>query len=691
MQGDAKQLLRFMDGADKRFIIPVYQRNYDWKLDNCRQLYDDLIRVIRQNRRSHFFGSLVSSLCEEASSGDYLIIDGQQRLTTVSLFLLAIVKLLENGEIESTDTVLKDRIKETYLIDKYQPQERKVRLKPVKHDSNAFEKLLFGEEEDYIESSNVTQNYRYFYNRIKDKQELTAAELFEAVKRLEVIDIFLHPGDNAQLIFESLNSTGLGLEEGDKIRNFILMGLDPIKQEQYYENYWNKIEVNTDYNTTAFVRDYLTFKQGKIPSLKVIYQVFKEYVNDGEDNVESILKDLLIYSQIYQKIIHATTQNKGIDEVLVRLNLLDMGVTYPFLLALFKYKVDTNLTDSDTKNVLECIESFIFRRFVCGIPTNALNKIFSTLHKDVFRLKKENDHYVEVLKYVLLSKTGSGSFPADEEFSEMLSTKNMYRISSKYKQYLFDRFENEDNVERVNIVSMMENGDLTVEHIMPQTLTPQWKNDLGSDFSPIHDTWLHTLANLTLTGYNPKYSNKSFLEKRNMEKGFIDSGLRINRYIANCDKWTLYELEARNESLALQALKLWKYPQSVFAPPIRETEEYSLADDFIFTGYSIKEYTLLDGVYQADTWVEMLVDVVKKIYELYPAEITKIAEEPDTVDIAIQGGDGYVWIANRVYLYTATSTMSKIRTLTKIFEECGIDKDYLSFKVFLWTTVPDRE
>lgn len=188
-----------------------------------------------------------------------------------------------------------------------------------------------------------------------------------------------------------------------------------------------------------------------------------------------------------------------------------MGVTYPFLLALFKQKVDANLSEPDTKIILECIESFIFRRFICGIPTKALNKIFSILHKDILRLKKENDSYVEILKYVLLSKTGSGSFPADEEFSEMLSTKNMYRITFKYKQYLFDRLENEDNVERVNIMFMMENGDLMVEHIIPQTITSQWKIDLGSNYSHIYEIWLHTLANLTLTGYNPKYSNKNFL------------------------------------------------------------------------------------------------------------------------------------------------------------------------------------
>lgn len=682
MRGEAKALLQFMDGADKRFIIPVYQRNYDWKIENCKQLYDDLVRVVSLNRKSHFFGSIVSSLCEDASSSDFLIIDGQQRITTISLLLLAIVKLLDNNEIESTDPILCMRIKETYLIDKYQPQERKVRLKPVKHDNNAFEKLLFDTEEDFIESSNVTQNYKYFYNRIKDKQELSATELFDAIKKLEIIEIFLHKEDNPQLIFESLNSTGLGLEEGDKIRNYILMGLEPSMQEEYYDKYWNKIEVNTDYKVSEFVRDYLTLKQGKIPSFKIIYFSFKEYVNDNVDNLESILQELLIYSQIYKKIVHAKTSNPSIDSVLDRLNLLDMSVTYPFLLALFKHKAEGNLSDKEITDILECIESFIFRRFICGIPTNALNKIFSTLHREILRLKRENDSYNEVLKYALLSKTGSGSFPADEEFIETFSTKNMYRIYPKYKQYLFDRLENEDNVERVNIITMIENGDLTVEHIMPQSLTTQWKSELGADAEQIHEIWLHTLANLTLTGYNAKYSNKSFIEKRDMNKGFIHSGLRINRNIGHCQKWTLDEIKHRKDLLNEQALKLWKYPNSTFTPPIKESEEYTLADDFIFTGYTIKSYTF-DEVVLANTWVEMLVDVIKKIYELHPAQITRLAEQPTTIDLTTQGGESYVWIANNVYLYVATSTMSKIRTLTRVFDECGIDKETLGFEIYM--------
>lgn len=684
MKGDAKPLLQFMDGADKRFIIPVYQRNYDWKIEHCRQLYDDLVRVIKQDRKSHFFGSIVSSLCDGASSSDYLIIDGQQRITTISLLFLALVKLLEQNAIESSDPILCMRIKETYLIDKYQPNERKVRLKPVKHDSRAFEKLLFEDESEYIQASNVTQNFIYFYNRIKDRQELSPTELYEAIKRLCIIDIFLHQDDNPQLIFESLNSTGLGLEEGDKIRNFVLMGLEVSKQEIYYEKYWNKIEINTDYDVSSFVRDYLTLKLGKITSFKYIYSSFKTYINDSNLAIEDVLVDLLAHAQNYNKILHASTQIKKVDTVLARLNHLEMRVTFPFLLALFKHKEEVTLADDELKEILECIESFIFRRFVCGIPTNALNKIFSTLHKDVIRLQGDNDSYLEVLKYVLLSKKSSGAFPTNEEFVELFSTRNMYRINPKNREYLFDRLENEDNVERVNIINMLEDGTLTVEHIMPQTLNTQWKNDLGEDALQIHETWLHTIANLTLTGYNSKYSNRSFSEKRSIEKGFIESGLRLNKYVASCERWTLSEIKNRRDILNKKALELWSYPQTNFTPPVKEREVYTLDDDFIFTGYSISSYSFLDTLYPVTAWVEMFIDVVRKIYELYPAKIHAMTERSEFIEFSKTPDEKTVRIANNVYLYTASSTMFKIRSLHRILEDCEIDKDSLAFEIYMY-------
>lgn len=259
MKGSETILIAFMQGSDKRFVIPVYQRNYDWKTENCKQLFDDLKKVIKMQRKSHFFGSIVSVYNPDGENMEFQIIDGQQRLTTISLLLLAMYNLMKNGIMVPEQSNLADKIFRTYLIDEWQDDDTRIKLKPVKNDQTAFGKL-FDVESEHIKDSNVTINYRYFYDRIQ-RQELTMDELFEAIRRLEIINITLNQDDNPQLIFESLNSTGVALSEGDKIRNFILMGLPTKQQNHFYEKYWNKIEVCTGYEVSAFIRDYLSVKQ----------------------------------------------------------------------------------------------------------------------------------------------------------------------------------------------------------------------------------------------------------------------------------------------------------------------------------------------------------------------------------------------------------------------------------------------
>lgn len=266
-----------MDGSKKRFIIPVYQRNYDWKTENCKQLYDDLVKVVKNRRNNHFFGSLVSVYESSGRNTEFLVIDGQQRLTTVSLLLLAMYNLISKGLVVVEEKTLANQIYEDFLVDKYQPEETRIKLKPVKNDREAFDKL-FNSEDEYIRDSNLTTNYNYFYDRIK-KQEVTVDELFDAICKLEIINITLSNDDNPQLIFESLNSTGLDLSEGDKIRNFILMGLPANVQNEYYEKYWNKIEICTKYDVSSFIRDYLSIKQQAIPSQKKCILILKNLLN----------------------------------------------------------------------------------------------------------------------------------------------------------------------------------------------------------------------------------------------------------------------------------------------------------------------------------------------------------------------------------------------------------------------------
>lgn len=683
MTGNAKPLIQFLEGTDKRFIIPVYQRNYDWKQENCKQLYNDLIKVIKDDRNSHFFGSIVSSQYEGHGSFELLIIDGQQRITTISLLLLAVINLAKEGLFKFNDSNLFDKIWEIYLIDKY-AKENKVRLKHVKHDSEAFEKLLFETREDYDDSSNITQNYNYFHYRIKECQELTLDEIYLAITKLIIIDIFLGKDDNAQMIFESLNSTGLELEEGDKIRNFVLMSLEPKTQEDFYKKYWHKIEKNTNYAVSDFVRDYLTIQKNRISSFKNIYHDFKEYVETKGVGIEDILKDLLDYSVIYKSITTNTFDNDGINRVLMRINQMEMSVTYPFLLSLMYYSKNKLLDENEIKNILEVIEIYLFRRFITGIPTNALNKIFMTLHKDTLKFKKEEDSYLEVLKYILLSKTGSGQFPNDEEFIRLFSIKNLYHIVPKNREYLFERLEAGNNLESSNIIDKMRDGLYTVEHIMPQALTPQWKKELGENAEEIHQNWLHRIANLTITAYNSKYSNRSFLEKRNLsDEGFKESGIRLNQYLSTFDKWDEEELTKRQDYLNSKALKIWPFPLSTFQPEEIPADIHSLDEDFDFTGYNIREYSFEGITERVESWRDMLSSVVKLIYIKNSAIINRLADKSDFLHLVRKPSKSYIQIAESIFLYKNNATMSKIGVLKKIFDECNIDKDSLLFEIFL--------
>lgn len=689
MKGEAKPLLKFLDGSDNRFIIPVYQRNYDWKEVQCKQLYDDLVKLVQSKKESHFFGSIVSTNAKSGGKADFLIIDGQQRITTISVLFVAIVNLFKEKKIVVEDPVLCEKIEKKFLIDEYRKEDRKLRLKPIKDNCTAFDNLLKNVKTDFIEKSNITQNYYYFYNRIQ-KKELSIEQLYSAIEKLVIIDIFLHDDDDPQLIFESLNSTGLELTEADKIRNYILMGLNADKQEEYYDKYWNRIETNTNYEVSSFIRNYLTLKERRIPSIRQVYFVFKEYVQrkgftPSEPAFESELQDILRYSEFYKRIVFAKqSKHNKIETILSRLAHIEMTVVYPFLLAILAHLQDGRLSDTEVESILTFVESFVFRRLICNVPTNALNKIFCTLDNEILKLKN-GDNYVEVFTYLLLNKKGSSVFPDNEDFITSLKTRDIYRMNKKNKEYLFDRLENKDTVERVNVIGLMDEGTLTIEHIMPQKLTPQWKNDLGDEHNRIYAERINTLSNLTLTGYNSKYKNKQFIIKRDTEKGFRDSNLQLNNFVAAQNCWTENEMAAREQELCKLALKLWSFPSSSYAKPQEEADYYTLEDDISFTGRDLIGYTLYEeDEKEVSSWVDMFVEVAKRIYVEYPGILRILGTDQSFGDIKVSETElNNEWskIDSSVYIYKANSTTSKIRILTRIFDECGIDKNELEFKL----------
>ena len=683
MKGSELRLIEYMEGSKKRFIIPVYQRNYDWKIENCKQLYDDLIQVIKNNSKTHFFGSIVSVYEPSGRNTEFLIIDGQQRLTTMSLLFLAMYNLLEEKIIISEDESLKDQIYEDFLVDKYQPQEKRMKLKPIKNDQKAFSKL-FNSKDDYIKDSNLTINYSYFYERIQ-KQEITIDELFDAICRLEIINITLNNEDNPQLIFESLNSTGLDLSEGDKIRNYILMGLPKQKQDEYYEKYWNCIEKCTKYDVSYFIRDYLSVKQLVIPSQKKVYINFKKYVEDSSLKIIEILEDLLSYAKRYNILLCGKTSSKELNSCINRLNRLETTVTRPFFLEVLRLYDENQINLNEVAEAFSITESYLFRRTICDLPTNALNKIFLLLNREIMRYDGTDSNYIEKLKFALLSKKDRARFPNDDDFSLMFTEKPIYQMNSKNKIYILERLENFGTLEDKDIYRHYDEGEYSIEHIMPQHLTPAWIKELGDSYEEIHDTWLHRIANLTLTAYNSKYSNSTFVEKKTMKNGFEDSGIRLNTYVSKKDKWTLAELRDRNDYLLKRALDIWAFPSTNYKPQEKQLDSYTLDDEASFlSGRQIAKFVYKGTEQPVVSWVEMYTKVLRALYLEDKTIITKIAlSTDDELSIHFSTNKRIFKkcdeIGDNVYVQTNTNTQSKLSVLNRLYKLYGMDPTDLVF------------
>lgn len=370
--------------------------------------------------------------------------------------------------------------------------------------------------------------------------------------------------------------------------------------------------------------------------------------------------------------------------VLVRLSQLEFTVIFPVVLAILKRWNEKNLTDQEVTELLRVTEIFLFRRLIVGLATNALSKIFATLDKDVTKKAQSSQlaSYAEIYKYVLLNKEESSRFPNDEEFEQALFSRNIYAMSSKNKAYLFSFLENEESKEQINVIERIKDGTYTIEHIMPQTLSPVWQKELGEKSQQIHEQWLHTLSNLTLTGYNSKYSNRPFKDKLDVENGFKDSNLRLNQYVRECLKWTEDELVERQSRLSNKSLKLWYYPTTSYAPPVEETNEYLLEDDFDFTGYTLVSYTLYDVESKVQSWKEMQIDVVKYLLEQHTTKIMSLCADQKFYDLSLlEKTNNFTEINRSVFLYTNCSTRTKINILKKIFEQCNVEQSELSFLI----------
>ncbi len=558
MDASTKNLLDFLGNNQQQLTIPLYQRKYSWTERECNQLFEDILKVAKSEEKNHFIGSIVYMKQKAHMAGsfnDLMVIDGQQRITTISLLISALSDYLFSNLNEN---VISHNDLINFLINDDESGELRYKLILTEDDKNAFIKIvdnLTTEEKipyDDYDSIRVIENYDFFKKKINEENvEL----IYSGLSKLQIIDVGLEYGkDNPQLIFESLNSTGLELSQSDLIRNYILMGLEPEEQEKLYTIYWHKIEKLFEEADSwvfdRFIRDYLIVKTDKQIYKKNIYIDFKKF-SKGFDQVEPLVRDIFKFSSYFSCIAFGKEKKPKLREALDSLNSMGYDVTYPFLLHLYKDFDVGSLSEEEFVEIIRYTESYLLRRLICGIPPASHNQTFAKMYNE---LDKEN--YSESYQAVLVLKENYRRMPNDKEFLRNFAERDIYSL--KNKMYIFDKFENWSSKEPHPIDSY------SIEHIMPKNpnLSDKWKEDLGNNYKEIQKTYLHIIGNLTLTGYNPELSDKSFIEKRDMVPGgFKDSPFRINRSLHNLEKWDEEEIKKRRDWFVNRALKIWEYPQ----------------------------------------------------------------------------------------------------------------------------------
>ncbi|WQX80373.1 DUF262 and DUF1524 domain-containing protein [Helicobacter pylori] len=557
MKAREATLLRFFEeNQNNQFVIPIYQRLYSWKKEQCEQLWDDIIKIGGNDKMNgHFIGSILYVLDGNTHSSPLLIIDGQQRLTTITLLFIALRNYL-NDEDEFLEKFSRQKIQNRYLINSDEKGDKKFKLILSEPDRDTLLSLIDKDRRKPSEPSvKIVENFKLFEKWINENTDKLET-IFKGLDKLMIVWIALDKGkDDPQLIFESMNSKGIELTQTDLIRNYIVMETEVGKQEDFYNQYWRAMEEDFKQNETLFnrfVRHYLTIKTGKIPKEKRVYEDFKDYQQKEGIEIEDLLKDLQKYCGYFCRIVFKKEAdkdlNKDLNKALSFLVDLEMDVVYPLLLELYSDYSDGVLSNQDFTPIIALIESYICRRAVCGLGTNSLNKVFPFVTKHI-----QKDDYFKSLKAYFVYLTEKQRFPNNDEFKEHFITIDFYHFQKK--EYFFERLENFDTKEPVNT------KECTIEHIMPQTLTEEWERDLGGNFQAIHEKYLHTIGNLTLTGYNEKYSNNSFQEKRDMENGFKQSPLKLNQSLKDLEVFGEKEIEKRANDLADFALKIWTYPK----------------------------------------------------------------------------------------------------------------------------------
>ena len=613
MKSEAVNLLRFLQ-IPKQCLIPIYQRTYSWTEEQCNLLWEDIVRIGTDEKiPNHFVGSFVYVQDKSqvlSAAPECMVIDGQQRMTTISLLLLSIANAIQKKgsdlQINAESKISTNYIKNNYLLNSNEEGDKRFKLILTQSDRETYLSLLQSMPLPNNYSKIIIENYDFFEEKLT---ESNIAEIYLGIQKLMIVEIALERSvDNPQLIFESLNSTGLKLSQADLIRNFILMGLEPERQKKIYNEFWFPMERrfgHAEYSSyfDRFMRDYLTTKLGRIPNITDVHKEFKFFSQSSESNqIEDIVEDIFKYSEYFVNMVLSKEPNESLRNNFDNINQLRVDVVIPFLLQAYNdYKVEL-ISQNEFLEMLQILESYVFRRAICGIPANSFNKTFANLYKEIDR-----DNYLESFKASLLNKDSYRRFPSNEEFVREIQGKDVYNFRNK--NYLLSKIENSQHSKEV-----IDLGQFSIEHILPQNpnLSNEWVSELGSNWKEVQSKYLHTLGNLTLTGYNTELSDRPFHEKRDMEGGFKTSRLFLNSNISNLNAWNEQEIITRAGVLANIAKNVWSYPhldQVVLQKYIKVKSEKK----------TISEYTIDRYKHLKDTKLDLYKELKEKVLSINPS------------------------------------------------------------------------
>ncbi len=583
MKATEVNLLKFLKQSPQ-FTIPIYQRTYSWTETQCRQLWDDIMRAgSDENIHAHFIGSVVyiqDSLFLAKTQTSLQVIDGQQRLTTLSLIIESLARHV--GHSEPVAGFSAKKLRNYYLLNDLEEGDERYKLLLTQTDKETLLAIVDDRRMPDPHSIRILENFEFFTQKIEELGD-DVIPLCEGLIKLTLVEISLSRGDdNPQLIFESMNSTGLALSQADLIRNYVLMDLKPARQERLYKEYWRPMELafgQDAYGThfDGFMRHYLTFRRGEIPNKNRVYEAFKMFDQERiHPSIESLLADLYDIAIYYCRMALDKEREPRLVAAFRDLRDLRVDVAYPLLLELYDDYEKGSLTLDEFVQVLRYIESYVFRRAVCSIPTNSLNRTFANFSRII-----DKGRYLESVLAYFQWLPSYRRFPKNEEFLSEIKVRNLYNYRTGY---WLRRLENHGSKEPVLV------DDYTVEHILPQNrnLSQAWRDALGEEWQSVQESLLHTLGNLTLTGYNSEYSDRPFAEKRDMEGGFAQSPLRLNQRLAHLETWNEDAIQDRADRLASLALEIWKAPS---------LSTDVLADYGFNTMSRKKQYTINDHQY----------------------------------------------------------------------------------------------